>query len=467
MFSRRITLAVVCAATAMLMLDMAVINTALPHIAHSLHAGLSGVQWVIDAYTLALAATVLTAGSLNDRYGRRRSLLAGLGLFTAGSLACALAPTIGVLDGARAIQGIGAAAMFASTLAILADAFPDPGERAGAFAAYGATIGASFAVGPLVGGALTSGLGWRAIFLVNLPLGAACSAATLARVRESRDAHPRALDWPGQLFLSGGLFVVVLALLRGNTDGWSSARIITLALIGIALLGAFLRVERRRPEPMLPLGLFRNKSFTGAQVAAFAISGSFFALFFYCTMYLQVVRHLSPVGAGLVFLPSSALVFIVSGLSAQLLQRVSLRSMIGGGLGLVAAGLATCTIAGAHSPWTALLPGSVLCSIGTGLFNPALSAVALGEVDPSQSGLAAGINDAFRNVGIAVGVAALGALIPPSSALGGSPHAFVTGFHRALTAGTVLAGVGGIVAVKMIRTGLGAPTSDLGQPATV
>jgi predicted MFS family arabinose efflux permease len=364
-----------------------------------------------------------------------------------------------VLDGARAVQGIGAAAMFASTLAILADAFPDAGERARAFAAYGATIGGSFALGPLVGGALTSGLGWRAIFFVNLPLGAACMAATLVGVRESRDPNPRRPDWAGQVLLSAGLFVLVLLLLRGNTDGWGSLRILGLGAAAVVLLGVFVLVEHRRAEPMLPLAMFRNPSFTGAQVAAFAISGSFFALFFYCTVYLQAVLHLTPIRAGLVYLPSSALVFVVSGASAQLLQKVSLRSMIGGGLGLVAAGLATCTLTGAHSSWIVLLPGLVLCSVGTGLFNPALSAVALGEVDPSQSGLAAGVNDAFRNVGIAVGVAALGALIPASSAIGGSPEAFVTGFHRALVAGTLLAATGAAVAIGLIRTGERAPAA--------
>jgi len=186
MYSRRLTLGVVCMATAMLMLDIAVVNTALAHIARSLHAGLSGVQWVVDAYTLALAAAVLTAGSLNDRFGRKRSLVIGLVLFTASSAVCATAGTITVLDAARAVQGIGAAAMFASTLAVVADAFPTPEERAGAFAAFGATIGGAFALGPLVGGALTSGLNWRAIFFLNVPLGVACLAATAVGVRESR-----------------------------------------------------------------------------------------------------------------------------------------------------------------------------------------------------------------------------------------------------------------------------------------
>src|SRR3954449_3301470 len=214
--SRRVTLAVVSLATAMLMLDIAVVNTALPDIQRDLHTGLSGIQWVVDAYTLALATVVLTAGSLADRLGRRRMFLGGLGIFPLSSLAAALADSIVVLDTARAVQGIGAAVMFAVSLALLAHAFPGKRERAGALAVYGATIGASFAVGPLVGGALTSGIDWRAIFLVNVPLGLLAIAATIWQVRESRDPQARSIDWAGQAVLGGGLFLLVLALLRGN-----------------------------------------------------------------------------------------------------------------------------------------------------------------------------------------------------------------------------------------------------------
>jgi EmrB/QacA subfamily drug resistance transporter len=438
----------------MLMLDIAVVNTALPHIAHSLRTGLSGVQWVVDAYTLALAATVLTAGSLSDRFGRRRSLLVGLVVFTAASVACALSGSIVALDAARGLQGVGAAAMFATSLAVLADAFVEPGERAKAFAAYGATIGASFAIGPLVGGALTSGLGWRAIFFINVPLGLLCIGLTAAGVRESRDPHPRRIDWPGQATLSAGLFMLVLGVLRGNLDGWTSPAIVTYLSSAVILLVSFLVIEQRRREPMLPFGLFANRSFVGAQVAAFAISASFFAVFFYITIYLQAVRHLSPIAAGLVYLPACTLIFIVSGASAQLLERVSKRIMIAGGLALVAAGMAMCLVAGSGSSWVVLLPGLLVAAVGTGLFNPALSALALGEAPAHQSGLAAGINDAFRNVGITVGVAALGALIPAKSILGGGDAgAFVTGLHHALLVCAVLAGIGAVLSLALIRRG--------------
>ena len=279
----------------MLMLDIAVVNTALTRIARSLHTGVSGVQWVVDAYTLALAATVLTAGSLSDRFGRRRALLAGLGLFTVASAVCATSQSIAALDAARALQGIGAAAMFATSLAILADAFEEPAARSRAFAAYGATIGGCFALGPVVGGALTSGLGWRSVFYLNLPLGILCAALTISGVRESRDPRPRRVDVHGQATLCAGLFLLVLALVRGNTDGWSSAGIVAELIAAAVLLASFVVIQQRKKQPMMPLGLFANRAFTGAQVAAFAISASFFAMFFYATIYLQAVLHMSPI----------------------------------------------------------------------------------------------------------------------------------------------------------------------------
>ena len=326
---QRWTLVVVCAATAMLMLDIAVVNTALSRIAEDLDTGLSGLQWVVDAYTLALASVVLTAGALADRLGRRRLFTYGLGIFTVASLACGLAQDIVMLNSARAVQGVGAAIMFAVSLALLAHAFPTARERAGALAAYGAAIGASFAVGPLVGGLLTSGLDWQWIFLVNLPIGIFCLWITRTYVEESRDPHWRGIDWPGQITLTAGLGLLVLALLRGNEDGWGSTIIVAeLAGAAVALL-AFVAIELRVREPMLPMRLFRDATFTGAQVAAFAISASFFAIFLYATLYLQQILGLSAIEAGLVYLPGTILMLIVSGATAQLGAKVPARNMVG------------------------------------------------------------------------------------------------------------------------------------------
>ncbi len=463
MRTQRWTLAVVCAATAMLMLDIAVVNTALSRIADDLDTGLSGLQWVVDAYTLALASTVLTAGALADRLGRRRLFLIGLGIFTATSLGCAVADHIAFLNVMRAAQGIGAAIMFAVSLALLANAYPDVRQRAGALAAYGATIGASFAVGPLVGGALTSGLDWRWIFLINLPIGIACIAATRAYVQESRDPAARRIDWPGQITLTGGLFLLVLALLRGHEDGWTSALILGEAAGAIALLGAFVAIEARVAEPMLPLRYFRNRSFTGAQIAAFAISASFFAIFLYTTLYLQQILGLSAIEAGLAYLPGTITMLFVSAATSSLGAKLSARLMVSGGLALVSAGMALFLLAGVGSSWTIILPGVMVALIGTGLFNPALTAVALGTVPPEQSGVAAGVNDTFRQAGIAVGVAALGALVPAEAAFGGgSPQAYVDGLHDAMLAGAGLAAVGAVAAWFLIspRFGAAAPVPD-------
>jgi EmrB/QacA subfamily drug resistance transporter len=453
MTSKRWTLVVVCVATAMLMLDIAVVNTALSKMAEDLDAGLSGLQWVVDAYTLALAAVVLTAGSLADRFGRKRLFQVGLAIFTAASAGCAAATDILFLDVARAVQGVGAAIMFAVSLALLAQAFKGERERAGALAAYGATIGGTFAIGPAVGGALTSGLGWQWIFLINVPIGIACMAITRAQVSESRDPRAPRVDWPGQATLASGLFLLVLGLLRGNEDGWTSATIVAELAAAAVLLGAFVLIERRVSEPMLPLKLFRNPSFTGAQIAAAAISATFFAIFLYITLYLQQVLGLSAIEAGLAYLPATVVIFLVSGATATLGEKVSPRLMIAGGLALVAAGMALMTMADAGSTWTAILPGELVAGVGCGLFNPALTAVALGSAPIEQSGLAAGVNDTFRQAGIAVGVAALGALIPADAALGGgSPIAYVDGLHDALWVSTAVAFAGAVAAAALIRS---------------
>jgi EmrB/QacA subfamily drug resistance transporter len=437
--TQRWTLAVVCAATAMLMLDIAVVNTALSAIAADLDTGLSGLQWVVDAYTLALAATVITAGSLADRFGHRRLFGIGLAVFTATSLLCAAAQSITMLNASRAAQGVGGAIMFAVSLAVLSNAFPRIQERVKALAAYGATMGGSFAVGPLVGGALTSGLDWRWIFLINLPLGVMCLWIVRTFVAESMDPRAPRVDVPGLVTLTGGLFLLVFALLRGNEEGWASAPILASFAGAAALLCAFVAVEARVAQPMLPLRFFRNPSFVGAQVAAFGISASLFAMWLYMTLYLQQILGLSAIEAGLVYLPGTILNFLVAGATASVGQRVSPRVLVSAGLALIGAGQALLTIVAVDSSWWLFLPGLLVALLGTGMFNPAVSQVALSSAPAEQSGLAAGVNDMFRQAGIAIGVAALGALIPAGAAFGdGSPQSYVDGMRDALWLGALL-----------------------------
>jgi MFS family permease len=364
------------------------------------------------------------------------------------------------------VQGIGAAMMFASSLAVLADAFPGAAERAKAFAVYGATIGASFAIGPLVGGALTSGVSWRAVFFVNIPLGIAALVATFAWVRESKDSTPRRIDWLGQATLTGALFLLVLALLRANEDGWSSTAILA-ELTGAAVLyAAFLAAEMRAKEPMLPLKFFRRPAFAGAQAAAFAISASFFALFLYTTLYLQEILHLSPIQTGLVYLPGTIVIFFVSGASASLVNKVGPAVLVVTGLVLVAVGMALTLMIDTSSDWTALMPGLLVACLGTGLFNPAVVAIALGSVPENVSGLAAGTNDAFRQGGIAVGTAVFGAIVPASAALGhGSAADYISGMHNAAIVGAVLALAGAIACSRLFRVGIASSGKQLASAA--
>jgi EmrB/QacA subfamily drug resistance transporter len=472
MRTQRWTLVVVCAATAMLMLDIAVVNTALSRIAEDLSTGLSGLQWVVDAYTLALASTVLSAGFLADRLGRKRMFMAGLSVFTLASVACGLSTDITMLNTARAVQGIGAAVMFAVSLALLAHAFPDPKERAGAFAAYGATIGASFAIGPLVGGLLTSGLDWQWIFLVNVPIGACSLYLTRRYVQESRDPDSHGVDWPGQLTLTAGLFLLVLALLRGNEQGWTSTPILAELIGAAAALSVFVAIEARVRNPMLPLAFFRDRSFTGAQLGAFAISASFFAVFIYMTLYLQQILGLTAIEAGLVYLPGTLVMLVVSGATAQVAASVPARTMISGGLALVAVGMVLFTLADEHSSWPTMMPGLLVACVGCGLFNPAMSNVALSVLPTGQSGVAAGANDTFRQAGIAVGVAALGALIPAENALGGGSAAdYVSGLHDALLTGAALAAAGVVATALLISHRFGTagelPAAETAEPLRI
>jgi EmrB/QacA subfamily drug resistance transporter len=438
------SIAVACTATVMLMLDISVVNTALNNISEGLDTGLSGLQWVIDAYTLPLAAVVLTAGSVADRIGRKRLFLYGMVVFTAASALCAAAPGIETLVIARAIQGLGAAVLFATALALISEVTPTPESRAKALGIFGAAIGASFAIGPFIGGTLTEWISWRAIFWINVPIG--LLVLWLARrVHESRDPHARKVDFPGQVALIGGLFLLVFALLRGNEDGWDSTRVV-LSLIGagVFLIG-FVLIEHLSKEPMLPLTLFRQARFTGPQVIVLGISATFFAGFLYATLYLQQVVGLSPIKTGLAYLPGTFLVFVVSGASAGLMTRVKPAVLATIGLALIAIGVFVMGLTTEiNSGWSAILPGLLIASVGCGLVNPSGSALALDALPSEQSGLASGASDTFRQTGVAVGIAWLGTYIPAGSAFAPDKVPFVDGMHNAFTAAAILALVAAI-----------------------
>jgi EmrB/QacA subfamily drug resistance transporter len=402
------TLMTVCLGMLMLLLDITIVNVALPSIADDLGASFSDLQWTIDAYALSLAALMLVAGSLGDLLGHRNGFAAGLVVFSISSLLCGLAPDPLFLNVCRAVQGIGGAAMFATSLALIAQEFRGR-ERGTALGIWGATAGASVAIGPLIGGALTTGISWRWVFFVNVPIGALTLWFLLARVAETTRRAVRP-DWLGAIAFSGALFALVFALIRGNPDGWSSTKVVVAFAVAGALMALFAAVELARREPMLDLALFRRAAFLGASLGAFALSASLFSMLLYITLYLQDILGYSPLQAGLRFLPLTLLVLLVAPVAGRMSERLPVRALLGAGLALVAVGLGLMTLVDATSGWTALLAGFVVAGAGSGLTNPPLASAAIGTVGEAQAGVGSGVNNTARQVGVAAGIAALGAV---------------------------------------------------------
>jgi EmrB/QacA subfamily drug resistance transporter len=403
------TLIAVCIATFMLLLDITVVNVALPDIQRELHSSFSDLQWVVDAYSLTLAAFLLTAGVVGDIYGRRNVFAAGLGIFSVASLLCGLSTSPLMLNLCRALQGVGGAVMFATSLALIAVAFTGK-DRGTAFGVYGAVIGGAVAIGPLVGGAITSAWGWRWIFFVNVPIGVIAIAITFAQIAKSKDRQAHRVDWIGFVTFSASLFTLVFALVRGNSLGWGSATIVSLLVASAVLMVGFFVNERYTAEPMLDLGLFRIPAFVGVSVVAFTIAASIFAMFLYLTLYIQDDLGYGPLAAGIKFLPLTLLAFAVAPFAGRLTVRVQSRFLLSIGMLLITGGLLAMSHTTATSAWTVLLPGFILCGIGIGTVNPVLANGAIAVVQPQRSGMASGANNTFRQVGIATGIAVLGAV---------------------------------------------------------
>jgi EmrB/QacA subfamily drug resistance transporter len=483
------TLLAVCVATFMLLLDITVVNVALPDIQSSLGASLSSLQWVVDAYSLTLAAFLLTAGSLADRIGRRRVFTFGFAIFTIASFLCGISPNATLLNLARGLQGVGGAAMFATSLALIAQEFQGR-ERGTAIGAWGATIGGAVAVGPLIGGALTDGLGWEWIFFVNIPIGAAAIALTVSKLENLKAQDPSPIDWAGLITFSLGLFGLVFGLIRGNPEGWSSPQILASLIAAGVLLVAFVVVEMRMRHAMLDLSLFRKPAFAGVSIVAFALSAGMFAMFLYITLYVQDVLGHSPLEAGLIFLPLTVLSFFVAPVAGKLSARIPIRFLLGIGLTLVGVSLLLMHGVELGDSWTTLLAGFLVAGAGIGMTNPGIAQTAIGVVPPQKAGMASGINNTFRQVGIATGVAALGAIFqsqvssklselapqaPPSfadavssggihAAVQAAPpgtreqlttaanQAFISGFNEILLVGGIVALVGAAAGFALVRS---------------
>lgn len=421
-FLKWLALVATCFGILMALLDVTVVNVALPVLQDDLNASFPDLQWVIDAYTITLAVFLVTAGRLGDVFGRKRLFIAGLAIFTIGSLLCALSAdfTIGslsniqVLWGARVIQGLGGSIMLPVSLSIISATF-EGRERGTAIGIWGATTGLATAIGPVVGGLLVEKVSWQSIFYLNIPIGVVGILLSIWAIRESRDEDaPRAVDLFGLATITAGLFCLVLALIQGESKGWSSAYIIILFSVAAVSLIVFVVGELRIRNPMLDPRLFKNRSFTGAAITAFCLSAGLYSLLFFLTLYLQNSLAFDPLQTGLRLLPLSAVVLFIAPLSGNLTGRIGPRPILFTGMAFLAVAVLLMTrISGQYqqSDWILLLPAFFLAGVGNGLVNPPISTVAIGTVSPAKAGMASGVNTVARQVGVAFGIAFWGALL--------------------------------------------------------
>ncbi len=403
------TLVAVCLGTFMLLLDITIVNVALPDIQRALHSSFSDLQWVVDAYALTLAAFLLTAGSLADMYGRRLLYLIGLVVFTCASVLCGFAASTLMLQLSRGLQGVGGAIMFAVSLALLADAFRGK-DRGVAFGVWGTVTGLAVAIGPLLGGVLTSGLSWRYIFFVNVPIGIAAVVISVMKVAESRAPQASLPDWPGFVVFTVALSSLVYGLIESNQRSFTDGLVLGCFAAAAALLVVFVMVERRSTHPMFDLKLFRLPTFSGGLTAAFGLSASIFAMLLYLVLYIQDILGYSPLAAGVRLMFISGAILVTATVAGRLSSHVPVRLLIGPGLIIVGVSLLLMRGLNAGSSWTHLIPGMIVGGVGIGLVNPPLASTAVGVVPPQRAGMASGINSTFRQVGIATGIALLGAL---------------------------------------------------------
>ena len=445
------TFVVTSVALFMTSLDNLVVTTALPSIRDHLHASLEGLQWTVNAYTLTFAVLLLTGATLGERYGRRRLFVAGLGLFTVGSAAAALAPGIGALIAARAVQGVGAAILIPLTLTLLSAAV-SPERRGMALGVWGAIGGLAIAVGPLVGGAVVEGVSWQWIFWLNVPIGIALLPVAWSRLTESRGPATR-LDLPGLFLASLGLLGIVFGVVRGNAHGWTSLTVLPPVVADALLVAAFAAWERRAPQPMLPLQLFRSRGFTMTNVASLLMFFGMFGSVFLLAQFLQVVQHYSPLQAGLRTLPWTAMPVLVTPIAGALSDRIGGRPLLVTGLALQAIGLGW--LATTISPTVAyvtLVPAFIISGIGMSLFFAPVANVVLGLGHRDQEGIASGATNAIRELGGVFGIAVLGAVF---SARGGytSGASFVAGLSPAVWVGGAIVAAAAAAALALPQLG--------------
>ncbi|MEU7177195.1 MULTISPECIES: MFS transporter [Streptomyces] len=442
----------------MLLVDVTIVNTALPRISDGLGASFTSLQWVMDIYALALAALLMVAGSAADLFGRRRIYVAGLALFALSSLACGLAPDAGTLIAARAVQGVGAAAMFATNTPLLMAAYRGR-DRGVAFGIWGGTSGAAAAVGPVLGGLLTEYVDWRAIFLVNLPLTAFAVWITLARVQESHGDRTARIDWPGAACFTVCAGALTYGLMRGGEEGWTEAGTLGSLAVAVLALIAFIAVERRVRRPLLDLRLLRRPSFATLMAAALLLQVAAFPYLTFVGLWTQNVLGLSPVQAGLAVTPLALMSLLVGAVGGRHLQRLAPQLPIGVGLLLTGAGgLLHALLLGDGAGWAVLVPGLAISGLGIGMAMPVLVSAALGAAPPERAGMASGAVNTFRQLGFAFGIAVLGTVFATAlhgAAPGAGPTALGAAYITGLTRVTLISGLvalaAGVLVLAVVR----------------
>src|SRR5215203_172935 len=451
--ARWLALYVLCLGDLLIVLDVSIVNVALPSIREDLGFSEASLAWVINAYTLTFGGFMLLAGRLGDLLGHRRMFVSGVGLFTAASAMCGLATSQEMLVVARAIQGLGGAVVAAVALSLIMTLFTEPADRAKAMGVIGFVAAGGGSIGVLAGGVITDTLSWHWIFLVNVPIGIGVIVACLALLPVDGSARRGRLDLPGAVLVTGSLMLAVYAIVNGNENGWTSAQ--TLGLLGAAAVAflVFLLVESRVAEPLVPLGLFRLRSVAASNIVGILWSAAMFAMFFLSALYLQLALGYTPLEVGLAFLPANLIMGALSlGLSARLVMRFGIKKTLTTGLTLVAVGLALFARAPVDASFTVdVLPSMIVLGIGIGLaMNPLLLA-AMADVKPEQSGLASGVVNTSFMMGGALGLAVLASVAAAVTGDDTSLEALTDGYHTAFIVGTLFAVAAGVVAVVFMR----------------
>jgi EmrB/QacA subfamily drug resistance transporter len=453
-----LTLAAVSFGLFMIMLDNTVVNVALPSIQRDLDADLSELQWIVTGYALTFAALMLVGGKLADAYGRRLIFVVGIAVFTVASLLCGLAGSGEMLIAARVLQGVGAALMNPATLSIIAATFPAR-ERGTAIGIWAGVSALALAIGPLVGGLITEHLDWSWIFFVNVPVGILGIAASYLFIDESRDETHARLDLPGLATSGIGLFALTYGLIEANTYGWSSTRIVgSFVLAGVSLL-AFLQLERRQRDPMLPLELFRSGTYTGANLVVLLVALAMFGVFFFVSLYLQNILGYSAVQTGAAFLPLTILIILVAPIAGKTSDRIGSRGLMTAGMILIAAQLVLLSRLSVDARFWDLFPAFVIGGIGMGLTMTPSAAAATRSVPVDKAGVGAAVLNSARQVGGTMGIAVMGAIVAAEAGSERTPEAFMRGFEAALLVAAAIAVVGAIVAFALVR-----PHEEAGRP---